>query len=727
MATLVLTAVGTALGGPIGGALGAILGQQADAALFAPKARQGARLSDLRVQTSSYGDAVPKLFGTLRVAGTVIWATDLIERRQKRSQGKGRPKLVEYSYSASLAVAVSARRIVSVGRIWADGSLLRDATGKLAETVTVRAHDGDADQSADPLIASALGMAQGYAFRGLAYVVLEELDLTAFGNRIPQLSFEVVADAGAVSVATIGSALTDTVVAASANAPLDGYAASGARVREALAPLAELAQLGLQQGAVGWAIAAPDAAHAEPGDVAWAQVHGDVALQAASERRTALGKVAAAVSVRHYDPARDYQTSVQTAVVAGGGARPGVLELPGALDAATARGEAQRLALAAGDARRTVEVRAGLGALALSLGTVLPLDVRDAPGGRWRLAERVVDGRGVQLTLIEQAPLAVPVALAGDGGAASTSGDLPGGTVTLAIFDVPGDGSTAHTVPLRLVAAAGSDPRWRGADLWWISDAGAEPEAIGRIGSALAMGVLAVPVGAMASAIMDRAAAIEVQLAHDTMTLVNISHAQLLAGGNRALLGGEAIQFERAAPLGGGRWRLEGLLRGRGGTEDVAGPHAIGTPFVLVDDGAVLALPDAMAALAVTAGAEIERQERGRVEMLSHPVPAGARAMQPLSPVHGRLTPLGGGGRRISWVGRSRVGARWLDGVEAPAGESNLRWRVRYFDAAAAVVDVVVDTPWLELAADAFAPGSLATIVQVGDFAVSPPLSLPLD
>ena len=80
MATLVLTAVGTAIGGPIGGAIGAMLGQQVDRAVFlSPKGRQGPRLSDLRVQTSSYGAAIPRLFGTVRVAGCVIWSTDLIE------------------------------------------------------------------------------------------------------------------------------------------------------------------------------------------------------------------------------------------------------------------------------------------------------------------------------------------------------------------------------------------------------------------------------------------------------------------------------------------------------------------------------------------------------------------------------------------------------------------------------------------------------------------------
>src|SRR6185436_12632447 len=109
MATLVLTAVGSAIGGPIGGAIGSIAGQIIDReVLFAPKPVHGARLADLAVQISSYGAAIPRIFGTMRVAGTVIWSTDLVERRSS-SGGKGRPKTVSYTYSASFAVALSAR------------------------------------------------------------------------------------------------------------------------------------------------------------------------------------------------------------------------------------------------------------------------------------------------------------------------------------------------------------------------------------------------------------------------------------------------------------------------------------------------------------------------------------------------------------------------------------------------------------------------------------------
>ena len=207
MATLILTAAGTALGGPVGGALGALVGQQLDGAIFAPKARHGPRLGDLAVQTSSYGTAIPKIFGTIRVAGTVIWATDLIESRSEAG-GKGRPRTVSYSYSASFAVALSARPILSVGRIWADGKLLRGAASDFKSAATFRLHDGGEDQAVDPLIAAAEGIGQTPAFRGLAYAVFENFGLEDFGNRIPSLTFEVAADPGPVDIGGIARELS---------------------------------------------------------------------------------------------------------------------------------------------------------------------------------------------------------------------------------------------------------------------------------------------------------------------------------------------------------------------------------------------------------------------------------------------------------------------------------------------------------------------------------------
>ena len=91
MATLVLTAVGSVFG-PVGAAIGGLLGNAIDGRLLRPKGREGPRLTELKLQTSSYGQPIPRLYGTMRVAGSVIWATDLKETRAKSGGGKGKPK-----------------------------------------------------------------------------------------------------------------------------------------------------------------------------------------------------------------------------------------------------------------------------------------------------------------------------------------------------------------------------------------------------------------------------------------------------------------------------------------------------------------------------------------------------------------------------------------------------------------------------------------------------------
>ncbi|MFN3676574.1 MAG: hypothetical protein ACK4TC_11380 [Sphingomonas pseudosanguinis] len=154
MATLVLGTVGRALLGPVGGAIGALIGNRVDHAVLGSPRRQGPRLTELSVQTSTYGTQMPAIFGTMRVAGPVIWATDLVEARGVTGGGKGRPGIESYSYSANFAVALSGRAIRRVGRIWADGRLLRGAAGDFKVATGFRLHPGTEDQAVDPLIAS---------------------------------------------------------------------------------------------------------------------------------------------------------------------------------------------------------------------------------------------------------------------------------------------------------------------------------------------------------------------------------------------------------------------------------------------------------------------------------------------------------------------------------------------------------------------------------------------
>src|SRR3546814_18230908 len=74
------------------------------------------------------------------------------------------------------------------------------------------------------------------------------------------------------------------------------------------------------------------------------------------------------------------------------------------------------------------------------------------------------------------------------------------------------------------------------------------------------------------------------------MTLETVGDTMLLAGANRAMIGGELIQFGAAEQLGPALWRLSRLLRGRAGTA-IPAAHGVGAPFVLLDDPALLAVP----------------------------------------------------------------------------------------------------------------------------------------
>ncbi|WP_315761220.1 hypothetical protein [Sphingomonas sp. Y38-1Y] len=197
-------------------------------------------LTELAVQTSSYGSEIPHLFGTMRVAGTVIWATDLIETRSTDDGGKGAPDTVRYTYSASLAVLLSARPIREVRRIWADGKLLRGAGGDFKAATGFRLYLGSETQAPDPLIASAVGPGRATAMRGQAYAVFEGLQLADFANRIPSLTFEVVADEGWVDPADIAAAMGEGRVSGEGplGPPLGGFSAYGgsrAAVLETLA------------------------------------------------------------------------------------------------------------------------------------------------------------------------------------------------------------------------------------------------------------------------------------------------------------------------------------------------------------------------------------------------------------------------------------------------------------------------------------------------------------
>ncbi|MEQ1902183.1 MAG: glycoside hydrolase/phage tail family protein [Devosia sp.] len=190
MATLALSLagqfVGGAVAGPIGAtigrALGALAGSAIDNALFGGTSTPRAG-SDIRLQGSSEGGAIPRLYGWSRLSGNIIWATELEELTAEGGGAKGTGGNEDSVIAANFAVAFCEGEVQRLGRIWADGQVL-DTDG-----VTLRFYRGTETQGADSLIEAKQENAPAY--RGLCYIVFERLDLTPFGNRIPNISVEL--------------------------------------------------------------------------------------------------------------------------------------------------------------------------------------------------------------------------------------------------------------------------------------------------------------------------------------------------------------------------------------------------------------------------------------------------------------------------------------------------------------------------------------------------------
>ena len=203
MATILLSATGAAIGGSLGGglaglssvaigrAVGATLGRVVDQRLLGQggQAVETGKVDRFRLTSAGEGDAISQLYGRMRLGGQVIWASDFQEDVYVTGGGKGgspKPETTEFSYSVSLAIALCEGEITSVGRVWADGEEVA------SDDLNMRVYTGSADQLPDPVMEAIEGPGLVPAYRGTAYVVMEDLPLALFGNRVPQFSFEVI-------------------------------------------------------------------------------------------------------------------------------------------------------------------------------------------------------------------------------------------------------------------------------------------------------------------------------------------------------------------------------------------------------------------------------------------------------------------------------------------------------------------------------------------------------
>jgi hypothetical protein len=717
MATLVLTTVGSLVAGPIGGAIGAVIGNQVDRAVLKPKGRQGPRLGELSVQTSSYGTRIPRLFGTMRVAGTVIWATDLREDAHRQGGGKGGGATTSYSYSASFAVALSARPIGEVRRIWADGKLLRGAAGDWKSETGFRLYRGSETQAIDPLIASAEGIANTPAHRGIAYAVFEDMQLADFGNRIPSLTFEMVADPGPVTLAGIAEEISDGVLAGQGGAEMTGYAVSGDSVRGALETLTVVSPVSLLDDG---RVLRHDSTEVTVLDPRLLGTTGNADAAAARIRDTAgAGGLPDAYTLTYYDPARDYQAGLQRARRTGLARREERIEMPATLAEDAARSLAEQALSRAWRERQRITASLPWRAMGARAGTRVALDGRTFRVSGWTLEQMALR--------LELRPDAADVIAAtpGDPGRATTAPDQAAGETRLMLIDLQSFDDAAATTPQIFLAAAGSREGWRRAEASLSLDAGESWQALGRTAMPAVIGHAETVLAGGDAALFDYGNSVDVVLSHDGMTLSGAGDTALVAGANLALLGDEIVQFGTAVQHGPARYRLGRLTRGRRGTEWAMAAHAAGERFVLLDRQTLLPVTVPLSAIGGSMLVTAEGPGDSGTAVTAR-ADVMAQALRPPAPVHLTAERLPDATIRFRWTRRSRAGWAWLDGSDVPLAEDQERYLLTLATPTGALRTVEVATSVCDYtpgdqAGDAMErPASIsASVVQLGTYASS--------
>jgi hypothetical protein len=208
MGQMILTGVGAAVGGYFGGPMGAEVGGMIGGiigGLLFPQ-HKTVNMPDLRIQNSAYGEPIQWAYGVMRVTGNVIWAAPpTVHTQEHREGGKGflEPTYDTNNYQISFAVGLCEGPVVGLRRIWANGTLIYDVSnpadfeqlsGSANMVTNFTFYNGSETQLPDPTMEATEGAGNVPAHRGMAYVVFQSLDLTNYGNTIPNLSFEVIVD-----------------------------------------------------------------------------------------------------------------------------------------------------------------------------------------------------------------------------------------------------------------------------------------------------------------------------------------------------------------------------------------------------------------------------------------------------------------------------------------------------------------------------------------------------
>jgi hypothetical protein len=775
-AALALGFAGQAIGAAIGGsflgvstasllgAAGTIGGALIDNMLFKKTTKiEGPRVSDLTVTASTYGEAIPLLYGpSVRLAGNLIWSSGLIEVKKTTKQGGkgggGGTQTTEYTYHVHAAICLSGNQITDLKRIWANGKLIFDrdrnasapnvtgtemhgwsrGLGKQSVVRIIRFYEGGFSQEPDTLIESYLGAGNVPAYRGLGYVVLERLELADFGNVLPNLEFEIEAQTS-TTVADVArdictrAGVADASVSRLANTSLRGYAIGReSSAWDALQPLGlvygfDVADHGgeirfIKRGTVVRAtIPAEDlAAVAMSGD------GGTSRDDAVLSERLYDQQLPRAASFKYRDVELDYDVNSQRSERLKGDSRNN-LSVDAAISLTPDEGRrvADRLLYESWAARRTGVIHLTERWIDLQAGEVIAVPVLKSPSlpelgiEAMRIERLNLAANGlIEVSLFGNDPEVYESTATGQSGFPRNNEVQLVGDTDLILLDAPilldtndDDGFywAVHAV----------ETGWRGASVQRSSDGGTTYPTMNTVGVEAIVGDVATPLATGPTTVWDRGNILTVVVS-DGEELESLSELSVLNGGNMAWLGpsngqgGEYLQFATATLISENTYQLSNLLRGRAGTEANVGTHGSNEKFVLMETGTIqrsdYSSADWNKARLFRPVSILQDEDEASSQSFTHT----GEGKRPYEPVHIRGTRDSSNNLTLTWIRRTRLSAPGLGNGLVPLGEENEAYEVDIIVGASVVRTISVTSPTTpysaaQQTADGITPGAAVT------------------
>lgn len=393
------------------------------------------------------------------------------------------------------------------------------------------------------------------------------------------------------------------------------------------------------------------------------------------------------VAISYINPSFDYQTGTEIAQrQVTSSALDQTLDLPIATDANSAAKIAQIALYDAWNERNARTAQVSRKFVFVSPGDGVTIEYPQGINTLWRVTKCTDTGTLLQWSVVPaDASIYTQPAIAGGtgtAGAGQTVAALPPPT-QMQIIDGP-ILQDADDNPGPYVALAGVASGYPGGSLYSGNDVNSmQPR--GAVQNEAVMGYAETALGNWSAGTVDETNLVTVNVGHFTLNACT-RDAMLNNGVNVAAIGAngrwEIIQFYIVNSLGGGRYILSGLLRGRRGSDWATGLHQANDRFVMLALAGTLRPATSYGEIGLLKTYEAVTIGRDMTSAVSAQYANTAEGLKPYSPTVPRWSKDASNNVTITWARRTRYSENWLMGI-VPLGESSEAYSIDLFTSGA--------------------------------------------